>query len=235
MSYQFKAFDTASLMQQAACDHIRNSLERTLSQNGQAGLLVSGGSSPRPTYEALSKIDIAWNNVNIGLVDERWVEPDADGSNAAFIAETLLQNKAVNANFIPMKNEHKTADLGAAAVSQLYNQKFKPLDLCIMGMGLDGHTASWFPNATDLKTALDLDVDNFCCAFDAQGCAVAGDYPERMTMTLSSVMSAKEILLLISGDKKRAVLEAAQDKSVYDAPVNALFNAGSRLTIYWGA
>ena len=235
MSHSFEAFASASLMQQAACGHITASLSKAVSQNGQASLLVSGGSSPRPTYEALSHADIAWDRIKVGLVDERWVAPDMSGSNAAFIAQTLMQNKAARAEFVPMKTQHDTAASGANTVSALYSDRFRPLDLCIMGMGLDGHTASWFPNVADLETALDIENSELACAIDASGCEVAGAYSERMSLTLSAVMAAKEILLLISGEAKRAVLDAAHGKSVYDAPVKALFNAGPRLKIFWGA
>ena len=177
---------------------------------------------------------MAWDRVTCGLIDERWVSAGEAGSNADFIHNTLLQDQAAAATFIPMKTEHDSAQQGASTVSKLYAENFAALDIAVMGMGLDGHTASWFPNASDLPAALDVYRRDFVTAFDAAGCAVAGDHPERITLTLPAIMLAKEIILLISGAEKRAVFEAAQEKSVYNAPVKALLSAGPRLTIFWG-
>lgn len=221
-------------MESAATDYIAAKIERSLADVSSARLLLSGGSSPRPIYEGLSRRDLNWSDVTVGLVDERWVGPDHKGSNAAFIRSTLLQNKAQAAQFVPMKTQHETAQEAAKTVSESYKKAFTHPYISVMGMGLDGHTASWFPNASDLKSALDVESRDFTCAFDATGCEVAGDLPSRMTMTLPAVMGSDEIILLIAGEAKRAVFEQAVRQSVYDAPVKSLLSAGPRLTIFWG-
>lgn len=231
----FTAFKTAELMQAAARDYIAARLDAAIARAGTAKLLLSGGSSPRPIYEGLSRADIAWEQVKLGLVDERWAAADGAGSNADFIRRTLLTNKAQRANFVPMRTGHPSAKLAASAVSTIYAQALIPADICIMGMGLDGHTASWFAGAEGLGAAVDIDNPMVCSAVDARGCEVAGVWPERMSLTLPAIMSAAEIILLINGSEKRKVFEAAQDKSVFDAPVKALLNAGPRLKIFWGA
>ena len=230
----FKEFSSAASMQAAATDYIADKIERSLADVSSARLLLSGGSSPRPIYEELSLRDLNWSNVTIGLVDERWVNADNKGSNAAFIQSTLLQNQAEAAQFVAMKTDHKTAQEAASTVSETYVRNFATPYISVMGMGLDGHTASWFPNAADLSSALDIDNRNFTCAFDATGCEVAGNFPWRMTMTLPAVMGSEEIILLIAGEAKRAVFEQAAKVSVHDAPVKTLLNAGSRLTVFWG-
>jgi len=235
MSYQFKSFSAKDDMIAAAVEFMSGHIDAALSQERKAGLLLSGGSSPRPIYEALSEKNVAWERVNIGLVDERWVEPGQDGSNQDFIHASLLQNKAKSANFIGMKSAHETAALGAAEINKRYEAAFNPVDLCVMGMGLDGHTASWFPGAQDLDIALDIHHKDIVCAQNAAGCPVAGSHPERITLTLPAVMAARHIILLIAGDEKKAVFDAAVNKSVKDAPVKALLNAGSKLTVFWGA
>ena len=221
-------------MEAAATDYIADKIERSLADVSSARLLLSGGSSPRPIYEGLSRRDLDWSNVTVGLVDERWVNPDNMGSNAAFIQSTLLQNRAESAQFVAMKTDHKTAQEAANTVSQTYGRNFAKPYISVMGMGLDGHTASWFPNATDLSSALDIEGREFACAFDATGCEVAGDFPSRMTLTLPAVMESEEIILLIAGDAKRTVFEQAMKAFVHDAPVKALLSAGSRLTVFWG-
>jgi len=98
-------------------------------------------------------------------------------------------------------------------------------------MGLDGHTASWFPNAKGLKEALDPNNANTVIAIDARGCPVAGDHPDRITLTLSAVMTSKQIILMIPGAGKSDVFKESATKSVYEAPVKALRAAGERLTV----
>jgi len=235
MSHQFKSYKAKEDMIAAAVEFMSAHIEATLSQNRHAGLLLSGGSSPRPIYQALSEKNIAWERVNIGLVDERWVEPGQAGSNRDFIHDSLLRNKAKSANFIAMKSAHETAALGAAEINSRYQAAFNPADLCVMGMGLDGHTASWFPGAQDLHVALDINNQDIVCAQNAAGCPVAGLHPERITLTLPAVMAARHIILLIAGDEKKAVFDAAVNKSVKEAPVKALLNAGTKLTVFWGA
>ncbi len=235
MSYLFKSFKTRDDMTAAAVAFMTERLEDRLAQNGQAGLVVSGGSSPRPIYEALSHKDLPWHKISVGLVDERWVEPGQSGSNHDFISQTLLQNKAKAARFLPLKTADKTAALGAATLSAQYEAAFHPIDICVMGMGTDGHTASWFPGASDLEAALDIYSQDMVCAQNAQGCPVAGDHAERITLTLPAVMAARHIILLIAGEEKRRVFDAAIHKPVHEVPVNALLNAGTKLTIFWGA
>lgn len=235
MKYQFQAFNSAADMEHAARDFIAQTLKTAIAERGRATMLLSGGSSPRSIYQSLSNVVLAWDKVTCGLVDERWVGIDQAGSNAAFIHETLLHNNAETAQFIPMTTAHQTAKAGAGEISKLYAESFTPLDLCIMGMGLDGHTASWFPASADLDAALDIHSPNFALALDAKGCPVAGQYTDRISLSLPAIMSAKHIMLLIAGDEKRAVLEKSLDQSIYDAPVKTLLSAGQRLNIFWGA
>ena len=79
---------------------ISQKLEQEIKRNGEATLLVSGGSTPKKLYEILSNTGIDWNNVSIGLIDERFVATDTDESNELLIKNTLLKNKAADAKFI---------------------------------------------------------------------------------------------------------------------------------------
>ena len=130
VTYLFKSFKSKDEMTAAAVDFITERLEDALADNKKAGLVVSGGSSPRPIYQALSRKDIAWENISVGLVDERWVEPGEAGSNQDFIHETLLQNKAQAAAFVPMKTDHAAAALGAPSVTASYEEAFRRL-MCV--------------------------------------------------------------------------------------------------------
>ena len=194
-----------------AVTHIESALRDALDARGRAVLMLSGGSSPRPVHEALSEVELDWSRVHVGLVDDR---VDPAGSNADFVRETLLKNRATAATFHPMK-EGGFADL-------------MPADMCVMGMGSDGHTASWFPETKDLAKAMDVDTDEIVVAVDSESVPGAGDYRYRLTLTLPAVMQSRNILLFIPGAKKREVFENREG-----LPVDAL-TASDRLTVITG-
>jgi len=214
-----------------ASEIITAELDLAVEKRAKAGFMVSGGSSPKPLYEALSKADLPWEAIFVGLVDERWVKEGAPGSNATFIRNNLLQNKAAGAHLMPMVTDHETAAQGAAIISSFYAELGPPFDVAVMGMGTDGHTASWFPGSSDLGAVIDENATSIAMAAMAQGCPGAGDYPERITLTRPAVVSARNVLLFIPGAAKRDVFMAAMDKDEMDAPVRALLDGGERLTV----
>ena len=172
----------------AAVEHIAERLGAAIAARGGAVLMLSGGSSPRPVHEALSKVDLDWSKVRVGLVDERM---DPAGSNAVFVVDSLFRNRARAATFVGI-HEGGYADM-------------TPADVSVLGMGTDGHTASWFPDSPDLEAALDMDNDRTVMRVDAEGCEGAGGFPQRLTLTRAAVLAARDILLFIPGAKKREV------------------------------
>ncbi len=208
-------------------------LDLAVQKFGRASCLLSGGSSPRPIYERLSREPIAWEGVTIGLVDERWVKEGEAGSNASFLKQTILQNEASAANFIPMTTPHASAREGAAELNMRYRQIGLPFDVVMMGMGTDGHTASWFPNSEGLAPALDVKEPSLIGVINAKDCPGAGDFPQRVTLTLPSIINARCVILFITGEQKRRVFDASAHKDVMDAPVKALRALSSRLTVIW--
>lgn len=230
----FKHIKSDADLSLETAEFICAALNEALHLRGTASLMVSGGNSPLPVYEKLSKMDLAWENVHIGLVDDRWVGRDSDGSNAAAIQKILFQNKAVSAHFIDLKTSHDrpehSLDINEAALADVPY----PFDMTVMGMGTDGHTASWFPDSKGLENALDGEIDLKVCAIDASGCPGAGQYPHRISLTRSAVMSSRSIALYIPGAAKLKVFDDSADLSMFDAPVTALRCAGPRLTVFSG-
>lgn len=229
--FTYKSFSARDEMVTSAVTQIAEAVKTAVAQRGTASLMLSGGSSPRPVYERLSEMDLPWDKVTIGLVDDRWIERGQAGSNETFLDETLLKGKAQSAKFIGLKTKDANPAAGIEASEAQLSAIPQPFDVCVMGMGLDGHTASWFPNSNGLKESLDPKKANTVIAIDARGCPVAGDHPDRITLTLSAVMASKQIILMIPGAGKADVFKASADKSVYDAPVKALRAAGERLTV----
>ncbi len=224
-----------------AVDILRAELELTLEKRGTARLMLSGGGSPKPVYEALSSADLDWAQVVCGLVDERRVPEGHGASNASFIRAALLQNKAALSPLVPMTNDDVNSDdpqrvaRGAQAISADYLSMGVPYDICVMGMGSDGHTASWFPGSPDLEDALDMNTQKLCMEIDARGCDGAGEIKERITLTRPAILSASTIILFIPGEAKREVFYRAMQNyeagNMTDLPVAALFDAGEKLTV----
>ena len=229
--FKYHSYTQRDEMIVTATRQISDAIKKAIKTKGTASLMLSGGSSPRPVYEALSDMDLPWEKVTIGLVDDRWIKRGQPGSNETFLDETLFKGLAKKAKFIGLKTQYRNPAAGVKASEKQISAIPKPFDVCVMGMGLDGHTASWFPNSKGLRDALDPNNPDSVIAIDARGCPVAGNHPERITLTLSAVMAAKEIILMIPGAGKSDVFEQSAKKSVYDAPVKALRAAGERLTV----
>lgn len=229
--FAFESFSSRDEMVIKATQQISSAISSAVTAKGFASLMLSGGSSPKPVYEALTQIDLPWDKVTIGLVDDRWIDRGLSGSNETFLDDTLFKGKAKAAKFVGLKTSAPNPSEGVKEAEKKISSIAQPFDLCVMGMGLDGHTASWFPHSKDLKEALDIQNSNSVIAIDAQGCPVAGEHPERITLTLSAVMGSKQIILMIPGAGKSTVFKESAQKSVYDAPVKALRAAGERLTV----
>ena len=211
---------------------IADVLRQALETRGHASLMVSGGSSPKPLYARLSKMDLDWSKITVSLVDERWVDPGESGSNEDFIRNTLIQNRAEAVTFFGLKTNHPSVEAGLTSAESRFKQVERPFDVCVMGMGSDAHTASWFPNSKGLAKALAPDNLDILCAVDASGAPVAGAHPHRITLTLRAVLDAHFVVLFIPGAEKRAVFDAAPGKPVFDAPVQALLGAGQNLHVF---
>lgn len=219
----------------AVAQAIATSLADALQARGQASLAVSGGTTPAAAYALLSEADLDWSAVTVGLVDERWVETSDPRSNENLLRQHLLQNKAAATRLLGMKTDARSPMGAIPEISQCY-QALSELDVVVLGMGEDGHTASWFPNSIGLAAALDVSNPDPVCAIDATGSAVAGDYPQRLTLTASAIARAKRAFLLIFGDRKMDVLTASLDDggSLVSLPINhAIGLLGDRLSIHW--
>ena len=223
--------DRGDLVAEAAAA-IEAVLSQAIMTRGRATLMVSGGSSPKPLYQRLSETELDWSKVTISLVDERWVDPGEAGSNEDFIRENLIQNEASNANFFGLKTSHVSVQAGLTTAEGRFKTLHRPFDVCVMGMGSDAHTASWFPHAKGLANAVSMENEGILCAVDATGAPVAGDHPHRISLTLRAVLESHLVLLFIPGSAKRIVFDSASSKPVSEAPVKALLHAGQNLHIF---
>jgi len=227
-----RLFKDKEALDRAATEHVIRVISDALATRGKASAMLSGGSSPKPLYNALAHAPLAWDGVGVSLVDERWVPSGSEGSNADVVRACFAGTPAERAHFIPLYNGHPTPHSGVEAAEQAVAALAQPFDLCILGMGMDGHTASWFPHSGGLSAALDPDAEAVLAAIDATGCEVAGEYPSRITMTFRAINEARANILLLPSAEKLDIFRTAKEKDKMDAPVKALYSLGERLTVY---
>ncbi|MET0371191.1 MAG: 6-phosphogluconolactonase [Sphingobium sp.] len=173
-----------------------------IDDRGVATFAVSGGRSPRPVLDALSAAPIDWAKVTVLLVDERWVDPASEDSNERLVRETLLRGPAQAATFLPMKNDAADPYAGQRACEIAYAALPWPLDIVMLGMGEDGHTASLFPGAHELAQGL---------ATEARTVALTpptAPHP-RLSLSANAILDCRAILLQIGGAEKRIVYKRA--------------------------
>lgn len=221
MTYICRNFHNRTALVNELSKVIARRLQAALDERGRASISVSGGSTPASLFDALSMLDLPWSRVQVSLVDERWVDEDHADSNAALVKRTLLQNRAANAHFVGMKTTDSDAFAAAASLGQKLHNSILPLDIVLLGMGEDGHTASFFPHARGLEQALDLDSNAVCCPIQVP------DMPyTRMTLSLKTILSASCRLLQLHGESKHhTLLQALAQDSIQDMPVRAVLNA----------
>ncbi len=215
-------------------DRIVDTLVAAIETRGHASLAVSGGSTPKPLYEALSARELDWSKVTVILVDERWVEPGQSGSNETFVRDSLIQGAAKAATFIGLKSPAARPHEAVDALNAALPDTLLPLDIAVLGMGGDGHTASWFPNAEGLAAALAADAPAMA-AITAHRSEVTGDHLLRMTLSLPALETARLSLLMLTGEGKRRTLDIARsDGAIADMPIRALLrSAKANLEVHW--
>ncbi len=212
---------------EALATAVADTLKAGVKARGAASLAVSGGSTPTAFFKALaSRDDVPWDKVTVTLVDERWVDTGSDRSNARLVEANLLQGRAAAARFVPLYQGGSLPDADAASAAQ--RGVPQPLDAAVLGMGNDGHTASFFPGGDTLAEA--LTAEGPVVALRAPG---AGE--PRVTLTLPVLAAARALYLHIEGEEKAATLERAlADGPIEDMPVRAVLReADTQLTIYW--
>lgn len=234
---RWHASNTQSAWAQCAVDVIAAGLQSALGgSRDRVRLLLSGGSTPGPVYRQLASVDLDWSRVVIGLVDDRDVPPDNKGSNARAIREQLLRDHAAIATFQPLRETAATLEGAIALANQRWRDAVQqPIVAALLGMGDDGHTASLFPDASNLAAAL-ASTQPYV-HIDATGCPVAGDYPQRLSMTPFGLAQASQRLLLIRGAKKRDTLIAALSAGPVAAmPIRAAWQSAlAPLHVHWCA
>ena len=198
-------YDDAAEMADAVAGDIGFVIESALDARGAAVIALAGGKTPLPIYERLARAKIDWKRVTIVPGDERMVPLGDPLSNVTAIGKAFIPK---GARVIPLLSatapDYKAAGRAADAVLQDLHW---PLDLCLLGVGTDGHAASIFPGP-DYDEALSGPRERRAVG------VMPDPMPEeaavaRVSLTRSAIVSARSVVIAITGAAKREVLERA--------------------------
>lgn len=217
-------FDSQSI---ALAEQVADDLAMHLEKKSAATLSVPGGSTPAGFLQHLSQQDIDWSRVFVVLNDERWVPLDHEQSNEAMIRKTLQCNFAESVNIVPLYNAEETSEK-AVETFNVNQAQYLSLDVCVQGMGEDGHTASLFPVMQNQAEALDAE------ALPSLIIARVPDKELRVSLNLSALLSAEQHYLLIRGEAKKEVLKKASREKTTQWPISYL-TAATEINVYYSS
>ena len=228
----FNQFETREELADALSSRIAELLDLDFSSGAFASIALSGGSTPKKVLAQLAdKLGANREMIYFALVDERFVPPDDERSNERMIRQQLGLLEHPESEFLSLYFDgHDADDAAQLAENKLLDDEELPFDVVSLGMGSDGHTASFFPGGDNLTAATDSAADRLFLSMRAPG----ADEP-RITMTLPVIASAKTVILHIEGEEKRRVYEMAlKDGPADELPIrHVLRHSDVNLQVYW--
>lgn len=236
MSYQLiEASDTDDFTHQAVTI-LKHHIVNSIADHGSCILGLSGGSTPKPVYEAIGKEKIDWSRVHIFLIDERYCDPESPDSNQKMVHDTLLKNAHISDQNIVFPNttlpleeciNKYESDLRHLA-SQHSTFKILHSDINILGMGNDGHIASLFPPLSehlmgDSALVHHTVTDSFAVH-------------DRISISLNAIAAADSQVFLLKGTDKKRVWEEmmASSEDAKRWPAKRVIENGG-VTVLWSA
>jgi 6-phosphogluconolactonase len=196
-----RVYPDADAMSEAAAAFVARSIERAVRRRGRCTLALAGGSTPRGCYERLAEATaVPWSRVHFVWGDERFVPPGHEASNFRMAQEALLASLELPPGHVhPMPTNLPSPDLAAQAYASTLHDMLGgigAIDLVLLGLGQDGHTASLFPEHIED----DLAETTWTKAVTAPERYAVRD---RVTLTYAAINRARAAAFLVSGARKR--------------------------------
>ena len=198
---------------------ISGEIEAALLHEDVVSVAVPGGTTPGPIFDELCAADLDWSRVRILLSDERRVPADHDRSNERLLRERLLVSRAAAATFVRLVPGGEDMSPVVQDLTPLL-----PLNVLLLGMGADMHTASLFPGAAHLPAALDPHSAPVMMVDASEG------LEPRITLTAPALTGALAIHVVITGEEKQAALEKAHGLKPIEAPISLVLR---NATVHW--
>lgn len=221
----FHAFDS----REAAGEALAATVAPLLKSEKTPSLVVSGGSTPKPFFQALQGLMNDLPATSVLMADERWVPTEHADSNEKLLREHLAHP---HINIVSLY-ENALLEDGATLIEERLQPLPLPFSAVILGMGEDGHTASLFPHHPALSDALN--------PAQTRRCLPVSNSPkppsERITLTGPALLNTRALFIHISGEGKRAVLEEAMQPGPVEAlPIRYFLQQSAvPVAIYWAA
>ena len=209
MPLQRKVYPDIESLSQGFADFAATALQNTLSRRPQATLVVPGGGTPRHYLPALAQCKLPWDRITITLSDERWVDTSDDQSNEKLIKQHLLSHLPANTPFVGLKTPHDNPFDAIETLHQRLDSLPLPVSLAVLGLGEDGHIASLFPG---------MNPDSL----PAHHCIAAAPpiAPSlRMSLSLKMLADSEQIVLVVTGERKRRLLDQLDENPDPELPV----------------
>lgn len=226
--YQLLKFSEREQLELNLAEKCAQKLNAAVISRGKASIAVSGGSTPLGFFKALSQHALPWDKINVVLVDERLVDETHSDSNTKLVKVNLMQNYASRANFVDIKptdiDNVEAVDRKIWQLTQLL-----PLDVAILGMGNDGHTASLFPCSDQIAKHMAMDAAPII--FSQPKTAPH----QRVSFSFASLIQSKSLFMQLFSSQKLEVLDnAIQQQDPLVMPVSAfLQDKDKEVEIFW--
>lgn len=217
-----KRFNNKIDLEKDMVQRIHLILKSAIQKYGNANILLSGGTTPKFLYEALAELPLDWTQIQVGLVDERYVEKESEYSNASLIEDCF--SKAIGFKLLPMVNNIENLDENLKQVNLDYQPFHERIDYCLLGMGEDGHTASLFPGDDSSEKSLNGMETDILQTF------APAEPKIRISCSKEMLRNAQFIDLLILGEKKLNIFQSASENHL---PIASLMNESTNGVTYF--
>lgn len=220
----FKDYKTSETLMQSLASTVEVELNNAIKNRGLATFVVPGGTTPKPFFNIIRDSDIEWEKITIFPTDERWVSMENSRSNARLIQRELLTGRASKANFVTLYKKNKTLDQGASSLAENISN-YLPIDVLVLGMGVDMHTASLFPGSPGLALAQSMNA-----AEVVPVTPLDNSLEPRVTLSARVLEKAVNTHVLIIGLEKKNAVKEAEKREPASAPISQFL---PNATVHW--